>query len=103
MDQVKDSDDQRTSRGGGRRSSRRSGKTPEEEEANRDYIFEGIFFTIPTTCLFVVMDILVHRQFGETYGGGDIFRKVVKVFPGRVVSYLLFVPFVLTWAHSLWC
>jgi len=79
MDQVKSSD--------GSRDSRRSRRhehptTSEDDDSNRDYIFEGIFFSIPTTCLFVVMDILVHRQFGESYGGGDIFRKVVKVFPG---------------------
>lgn len=61
------------------------------EEADRDYIFEGIFFSIPTTCLFVVMDVLVHRQFGEAYGGGDIFHKVIKVFPGNF--------FVLTLLH----
>ncbi|KAF9334267.1 hypothetical protein BG006_002427 [Podila minutissima] len=55
------------------------------KEVERDYIFEGIFFSIPTTCLFVVMDILVHRQFGEDYGSGDIFRKIVKVFPAILI------------------
>ncbi|KAF9154636.1 hypothetical protein BG015_000321 [Linnemannia schmuckeri] len=56
-----------------------------QEESDRDYIFEGIFFSIPTTCLFVVMDVLVHRQFGEAYGGSDIFRKVIKVFPAILI------------------
>ncbi|KAG0297462.1 hypothetical protein BGZ96_006418 [Linnemannia gamsii] len=56
-----------------------------QEESNRDYIFEGIFFSIPTTCLFVVMDVLVHRQFGETYGGSDIFHKVIKIFPAILI------------------
>ncbi|GJJ70747.1 hypothetical protein EMPS_03097 [Entomortierella parvispora] len=81
MDQVQASDKQQASRDS--RRSRRHGHqgATEDEDANRDFIFEGIFFSIPTTCLFVVMDILVHRQFGEAYGGGDIFRKVVKVFP----------------------
>ncbi|KAG0250776.1 hypothetical protein BG011_008111 [Mortierella polycephala] len=55
------------------------------DDAERDYIFEGIFFSIPTTCLFVVMDILVHRQFGETYGGSDIFHKVIKIFPAILI------------------
>ncbi|KAF9144835.1 hypothetical protein BGX30_011333 [Mortierella sp. GBA39] len=55
------------------------------EAADRDYIFEGIFFSIPTTCLFVVMDVLVHRQFGEAYGGSDIFHKVIKVFPAILI------------------
>ncbi|KAF9374271.1 hypothetical protein CPB97_012187 [Podila verticillata] len=55
------------------------------KEVERDYIFEGIFFSIPTTCLFVVMDILVHRQFGEDYGSGDIFHKIVKVFPAILI------------------
>ncbi|KAF9190635.1 hypothetical protein BGZ51_008382 [Haplosporangium sp. Z 767] len=55
------------------------------DDTERDYIFEGIFFSIPTTCLFVVMDILVHRQFGETYGGSDIFHKVIKVFPAILI------------------
>lgn len=59
-----------------------------QEESNRDYIFEGIFFSIPTTCLFVVMDVLVHRQFGETYGGSDIFHKVIKIFPGNHLECL---------------
>ncbi|KAG0255092.1 hypothetical protein DFQ27_006432 [Actinomortierella ambigua] len=53
----------------------------ELDDSNRDYLFEGIFFSIPTTCLFVVMDILVHRQYGETYSGANIFRKIVKIFP----------------------
>ncbi|KAG0339830.1 hypothetical protein BG004_006657, partial [Podila humilis] len=57
----------------------------EHKEVGRDYIFEGIFFSIPTTCLFVVMDILVHRQFGEDYGSGDIFRKIVKAFPAILI------------------
>lgn len=56
------------------------------KEVERDYVFEGIFFSIPTTCLFVVMDILVHRQFGEDYGSGDIFHKIVKVFPGNRIK-----------------
>ncbi|KAK5828872.1 hypothetical protein F5H01DRAFT_329057 [Linnemannia elongata] len=56
-----------------------------QKEADRDYIFEGIFFSIPTTCLFVVMDVLVHRQFGEAYGGSDIFHKVIKVFPAILI------------------
>lgn len=60
-----------------------------QEEADRDYIFEGIFFSIPTTCLFVVMDVLVHRQFGEAYGGSDIFHKVIKVFPGNLFVFHL--------------
>ncbi|KAG0049709.1 hypothetical protein BGZ83_005480 [Gryganskiella cystojenkinii] len=85
MDQVQANEVQQQQRGS-RRSRRRDGdnEVTEEEEnddANRDYIFEGIFFSIPTTCLFVVMDILVHRQFGETYGAGNVFSKVVKVFP----------------------
>ncbi|KAF9979314.1 hypothetical protein BGZ73_000008 [Actinomortierella ambigua] len=53
----------------------------ELDDSNRDYLFEGIFFSIPTTCLFVVMDILVHRQYGETYNGANILRKLVKIFP----------------------
>ncbi|KAF9544668.1 hypothetical protein EC957_011775 [Mortierella hygrophila] len=56
-----------------------------QEAADRDYIFEGIFFSIPTTCLFVVMDVLVHRQFGEAYGGSDIFHKVIKIFPAILI------------------
>lgn len=60
-----------------------------QKEADRDYIFEGIFFSIPTTCLFVVMDVLVHRQFGEAYGGSDIFHKVIKIFPGNLFVFLL--------------
>ncbi|KAG0237820.1 hypothetical protein BGW42_008441 [Actinomortierella wolfii] len=56
----------------------------ETDDSNRDYLFEGIFFSIPTTCLFVVMDILVHRQYGETYSGANIFRKIVKIFPGNI-------------------
>ncbi|KAG0215135.1 hypothetical protein BGX28_000840 [Mortierella sp. GBA30] len=59
------------------------------DDKDRDYVFEGIFFSIPTTCLFVVMDILVHRQFGENYGGSDVFRKVVKVFPAILIMVYL--------------
>ena len=94
MDRAEASEKQQQQRGT-RRSRRRDGvdevtETEDvDDDANRDYIFEGIFFSIPTTCLFVVMDILVHRQFGETYGGGDVFRKVVKVFPGKI-SYLIY-------------
>lgn len=82
MEQAKASEDQQASRGSRRSHRHGHHASPEDDDSNRDYIFEGIFFSIPTTCLFVVMDILVHRQFGETYGGGDIFRKIVKVFPG---------------------
>ncbi|KAG0245862.1 hypothetical protein B0O80DRAFT_495851 [Mortierella sp. GBAus27b] len=56
-------------------------RNQEIEEADRDYLFEGIFFSIPTACLFIVMDILVHRQYGETYSGPDVISKLVKVFP----------------------
>lgn len=76
MDQVNASDN----RSKAARAQRQRNQAAEEEE--RDYIFEGIFFTIPTTCLFIVMDILVHRQYGETYKGGDVIRKVIKIFPG---------------------
>ncbi|KAI1316246.1 hypothetical protein EDD11_010293 [Mortierella claussenii] len=63
------------------RSHRSHQQNVEQGDVQPDYIFEGIFFSIPTTCLFVVMDILVHRQYGETYAGADVFRKVIKVFP----------------------
>ncbi|KAF9124346.1 hypothetical protein BGW39_008285 [Mortierella sp. 14UC] len=56
-----------------------------QDDSDRDYIFEGIFFSIPTACLFIVMDVLVHRQFGETYGGNDIFSKLIKVFPAILI------------------
>ncbi|KAF9912963.1 hypothetical protein EC991_007577 [Linnemannia zychae] len=56
-----------------------------QDDSDRDYIFEGIFFSIPTACLFIVMDVLVHRQFGETYGGNDIVRKLIKVFPAILI------------------
>ncbi|KAI7825265.1 hypothetical protein BC939DRAFT_448372 [Gamsiella multidivaricata] len=64
---------------------RRQRDEAQEEDVERDYIFEGVFFSIPTTCLFIVMDILVHRQFGENYAGGDIFRKVIKIFPAILI------------------
>ncbi|KAF9983959.1 hypothetical protein BGZ79_005657, partial [Entomortierella chlamydospora] len=51
------------------------------DDSDRDYIFEGIFFSIPTTCLFIVMDILVHRQYAETYTGIQVVQKALKVFP----------------------
>jgi hypothetical protein len=57
-----------------------------DDELDRDYVFEGIFFSIPTACLFIVMDILVHRQYGETYTGGDVLRKVIKIFPGTRIQ-----------------
>ncbi|KAK3825307.1 MAG: hypothetical protein J3Q66DRAFT_278157, partial [Benniella sp.] len=56
-----------------------------DDELDRDYVFEGIFFSIPTACLFIVMDILVHRQYGETYTGGDVLRKVIKIFPAVLI------------------
>ncbi|KAF8939686.1 hypothetical protein BGZ58_008981 [Dissophora ornata] len=78
MEQVKASD----SRSGSKRSQRQQ---QNEEDDDRDYIFEGIFFSIPTACLFIVMDILVHRQYGETYAGADVFRKVIKIFPAILI------------------
>ncbi|KAF9582910.1 hypothetical protein BGW38_010600 [Lunasporangiospora selenospora] len=53
----------------------------DDDELERDYIFEGIFFSIPTASLFIVMDILVHRQFGEGYALNQIVTKLAKVFP----------------------
>ncbi|KAF8976705.1 hypothetical protein BGZ46_008042 [Entomortierella lignicola] len=55
------------------------------DDSDRDYIFEGVFFSIPTTCLFIVMDILVHRQYGETYTGIEVVYKALKVFPAILV------------------
>ena len=76
MEQVKAGDESR------RLGSKRRHHRHRDDDKDRDYVFEGIFFSIPTTCLFVVMDILVHRQFGEDYGASNIFHKVIKVFPG---------------------
>ncbi|KAG0309835.1 hypothetical protein BGZ98_005375 [Dissophora globulifera] len=78
MEQVQASDVRSKSKG-----SRRKDRiaTKEDEEEVRDFIFEGFFFSIPTTCLFIVMDILVHRQYGETYTGPEVIRKALKVFP----------------------
>ncbi|KAF9276213.1 hypothetical protein BGZ68_010191 [Mortierella alpina] len=81
MEQVKAGDESR--RLGNKRRHRRH-----DDDKDRDYVFEGIFFSIPTTCLFVVMDILVHRQFGEEYGTSDIFHKVIKVFP--VILFMVY-------------
>ncbi|KAF9973654.1 hypothetical protein BGZ65_009140, partial [Modicella reniformis] len=75
MEQVKAKDDQSRSR------RQRNGEEGDEDEGERDYIFEGIFFSIPTACLFIVMDIIVHRQYAETYSGPDVFRKIIKIFP----------------------
>ncbi|KAF9580253.1 hypothetical protein BGW38_003175 [Lunasporangiospora selenospora] len=68
---------------------RNAAASSEQEEVKRDYIFEGIFLSIPMTCLFVVMDVLVHRQYGETYGGGDVFRKVIKIYPAILIMIYL--------------
>ncbi|KAF9946259.1 hypothetical protein BGZ72_000482 [Mortierella alpina] len=81
MEQVKAGDDRQ--RLGNKRRRRQH-----DDDKDRDYVFEGIFFSIPTTCLFVVMDILVHRQFGEDYGASDIFHKVIKVFP--VILFMVY-------------
>ncbi|KAF9093100.1 hypothetical protein BGX27_001674, partial [Mortierella sp. AM989] len=58
------------------------------DDTDRDFIFEGVFFSIPTTCLFIVMDILVHRQYGETYTGPDVIAKAFKVFP--VILFMVY-------------
>ncbi|KAF9344817.1 hypothetical protein BGX26_003861 [Mortierella sp. AD094] len=55
------------------------------DDSDRDYIFEGVFFSIPTTCLFIVMDILVHRQYGETYTGVEVIQKAFKIFPAILI------------------
>ncbi|KAF9164323.1 hypothetical protein BGX21_000870 [Mortierella sp. AD011] len=55
------------------------------DDSDRDYIFEGIFFSIPTTCLFIVMDILVHRQYAETYTGIQVVQKALKIFPAILI------------------
>ncbi|KAF9572431.1 hypothetical protein EC968_009909 [Mortierella alpina] len=81
MDQVKAGDESR-------RVSNKRRHRQHDDDKDRDYVFEGIFFSIPTTCLFVVMDILVHRQFGEDYGASDIFHKVIKVFP--VILFMVY-------------
>ncbi|KAF9434770.1 hypothetical protein BGZ76_007431 [Entomortierella beljakovae] len=64
---------------------RRLKRNEEVAEEDRDYIFEGVFFSIPTTCLFIVMDILVHRQYGETYTGPEVVKKALKVFPAILI------------------
>ncbi|KAF9913875.1 hypothetical protein BX616_009406 [Lobosporangium transversale] len=88
LDQVKASDERRTAAGSDSRSRRQNGVLGHrhgDTEVQPDYIFEGIFFSIPTTCLFIVMDILVHRQYGETYSGPDALRKVIKIFPAILI------------------
>ncbi|KAG0371006.1 hypothetical protein BGZ54_001771 [Gamsiella multidivaricata] len=49
----------------------------------RDYISEGVLFSIPTTCLFIIIDILVHRQAGDDYSTQLIVQKILKIFPGK--------------------
>ncbi|CAO3573085.1 unnamed protein product [Mortierella alpina] len=82
MEQVKAGDESR------RLGNKRRHHRHRDDDKDRDYVFEGIFFSIPTTCLFVVMDILVHRQFGEDYGASNIFHKVIKVFP--VILFMVY-------------
>ncbi|KAI1314735.1 hypothetical protein EDD11_001749 [Mortierella claussenii] len=54
-------------------------------DAERYFVIEGIVFSIPTTCLFVVMDILVHRQSGQDYSTELITQKMLKAFPAVLV------------------
>ena len=72
-------------------------KNEQGEETNQDFtqpppdefLFDAFIYSIPFTTLFIVMDLLVLKQYGEDVLMKTLAFTFIKMFPGKI-SYFVY-------------